>query len=109
MDRQLTRRVFFALAILTIAIALYSYLHRFEMFRPDPCTCRDVFSGDSSLAMHAARRVVGNGYYVFTIPAGKEACASAYVDEYHTNDRKFVMDSMQCLLLKNFFDSSCSR
>jgi hypothetical protein len=107
MSNSFARRLFFAFSLVVTGLASYGYLNRARIFRPDPCICREVFSGDSSTATHAARRIAGNGYYVFTIAAGQRACVSAYEQLSGTSSGVDMPDARQQRHWKAYFDSTC--
>ena len=69
-----------ALAILLLtALIRFVWLERWE--KPSACDCATVFSADSALAVPAARAMVGNGYYEYTLRMARIHCLQAFARE----------------------------
>lgn len=69
-----------ALAILaSTAVIRFVWMDRWE--KPSVCACSSVFAADSAKAVPAARAMMGNGYYDYTLRVARIHCLKAYADE----------------------------
>lgn len=53
-------------------------LYPHELDKPAVCDCARIFHGDSAISIRAARLVVGNGHYQYTVQTAKRECISFY-------------------------------
>ena len=69
-----------AIAILiSAAVIRYVWMDRWEA--PSACTCKEVFNADSAIAVPAARAMLGNGYYQYTLRVARMHCLEQFSKE----------------------------
>lgn len=66
----------------SLIVSIFLILRLFyplELDKPDACNCAKIFHSDSSISIRAARLVVGNGHYQYTVKTAQRECISFYM------------------------------
>jgi hypothetical protein len=96
-----------ASSIIVSIFLILLLLYPRELDKPAVCNCARIFHSDSSISIRAARLIVGNGHYQYTIQTAKRDCISSYRQEI-TDWRKAtksLMDSTQAAMI--YFQKHC--
>ena len=76
---MMQKRIFLVSAIaILLAAAVIRSVWMDEWERPSACACKEVFATDSAQALVAAKAMVGNAYYQYTLRVARIHCLKAY-------------------------------
>jgi hypothetical protein len=76
---------FIALALVILLSAAIIRWTRMEAWeKPSPCSCLAILSIDSTVSLPAAKALVGNGYYQYTLRVARMKCLSVYARQMPT-------------------------
>ena len=79
--RSATLRKYLFIGSSFLIVSIFFILRFFylrELDKPTACVCAKIFQSDSSISVRAARLVVGNGHYQYTVQTAQRECVSFY-------------------------------
>lgn len=78
------KKLFIIVSIFILSVFLVIFIFFQDIiYKPSTCLCAKIFSLDSTVSLPAAKRLVGGGYYVYTIQTARKNCL-----EFYQNDLK---------------------